>query len=190
MPETPEGPLVLIIDDDDEFRDTIGPAFVRQRLKGRTIPAKDIKSGIRQFSAHDAHSDEPMDLAIVDMHIPPSESSIEIEGRGGLLVLEALRFIRTYKLNHCPVVIFTAYPSYEDCVEAVKNGADGYVPKVTESGSFLNLDLLEAACKKALNRRQEPEHEIPSSNWLTENYAWLCQKYGGKWMVLRPRGSG
>jgi ActR/RegA family two-component response regulator len=181
MPEILEGPLVLIIDDDEEFRDDIGPAFVRQRLKGRVITAKDVKSGINYLNTHDAHGEDPIDLAIVDMHMPRSEDSIDTDERAGILYLG---FTLRYMKSHCATVIFTAYPTYENCVEAVKNGAYDYIPKMTESGEKSNLDLLEAACNKALSPREDPKHEVPSSDWLARNYKWLCDQYGGKCVVL------
>ena len=183
MSETLKKPLVLIIDDDPEFRNDILPAFVKKRLKGRPIEATDIQTGITQFIAHDASSDEPVDLAIVDMHMPWTKDTVRIHEHGGLIVLQALQFIRSYKINHCPIIIFTAHQTYEDCVQAIKHGADDYIPKFTTEGES-NIALLEAACKKALERKAEAKQEVPSSQWLAANYAWLCEQHGGQWVVL------
>jgi len=79
-------------------------------------------------------SEEPFDLAIVDLKMP---------GMDGLELLQAIK--RDYP--QLPVVMITGYSTVESAVEAMKSGAFDYVPKP------FTPDQMSVVVKKALDNR-------------------------------------
>ncbi|MBI5966991.1 MAG: response regulator, partial [Deltaproteobacteria bacterium] len=82
-------------------------------------------------------SEEPFDLAIVDLKMPEMD---------GLELLQAIK--RDY--SHIPVIMITGYSTVESAVEAMKSGAFDYVPKpFTPYQWFGQISLAE--CHRRLN---------------------------------------
>jgi CheY-like chemotaxis protein len=181
MPEKNRSPLVLIVDDDKEFREDIGPEFITKQLGSRVIKAEDVESGLRQLAEHDPHSADPVDLLIIDMHMPLSDDEIKISDEAGIL---CLRYAKRFNLDPPIVIVFTAHPSYDDCVRAAKDGADAYVLKLGEAGKEEPLVVLETVCKQYLAQTIEKQAPVPSADWLGEHYGWLCGAFGGRWVAL------
>ena len=178
--------VVLVIDDDEEFRDDILPTFVERKLGARAVTAASIAGGIKQLSEHTRNTAEPAQLLILDMHMPESEAHVNVLADAGLQIMRHIRALREYKLVDCPIVVFTAYPSYANCVESVKAGADAYVPKYLEKPSDKSaLDLLEEACKTVLKLAAQPGIAMPpSKEWLDRNYQWLLTAFPGYWVAF------
>ncbi len=101
------------------------------------------------------------DLVVIDWHLMDKEN-------GGLEVLSSSK-------PYCPKIkiVFTAHDSYENCVKAIKIGANDYIPK-GKKGSIKKL--IESA-KQLLQARKYEKHE-PESQWLRENMDELIEYKG------------
>ena len=56
--------------------------------------------------------------------------------------------------EQCRVIVFTAYPSYENCVNAVKAGAYAYIPKLEQpDGSGGGMDGCPGLPERAVRGR-------------------------------------
>jgi DNA-binding NtrC family response regulator len=117
---------LLIVDDDDEFRETLA-----RRFAGSEFEVQAAAGGEEALAlAHRRH----FDVAIFDMMMP---------GMSGLQLLE--RFKQDYP--DCEVILLTGQGSIESAVEAMKLGAYDYLQKP------FPLKELEAAVIKAYERR-------------------------------------
>jgi DNA-binding NarL/FixJ family response regulator len=77
------------------------------------------------------------DLIILDMRMPIKSDGLTNPQMGLLLLSASFQlFPRT-----TPVVIYTGYDSYDDCVSCIKLGAHDYIPKVMEG--MPSMDLLK-----------------------------------------------
>jgi DNA-binding NtrC family response regulator len=117
---------LLVVDDDQEFRDTLRTRFARHGFEVRSAASGEEAlelAALRNF-----------DVAIFDMMMP---------GMSGLELL------RQFKLRHgeCEVVLLTGQGSIESAVEAMKLGAYDYLQKP------FPLKDLEAVAIKAYERR-------------------------------------
>jgi CheY-like chemotaxis protein len=187
-------PLILVADDDKEFRERIAPEALERRLGARVLKAKDVLQACMTVAEHAVGSGDPLDLIVLDMHMPLHDNTIRVAEDGGI------RFLRSYRLVQCPVVVFTAYPSYENCVRALGAGAAAYVPKAslkkggtseTEGG----LDALVDTCRALLEAgRVRQSHVPPDDQWLTKNYDWLKAHFASQWVAFvepaRARAAG
>jgi CheY-like chemotaxis protein len=184
MNQVSDQPLVLVADDDDEFREEIIPEALR-RLNARVLNARHVLEACLVVAEHDAHSKEPLDLIVLDMHMPRHGDTAKTAANGGI------QFLRSFNLAMCPVVVYTAYPSYQNCVRAVQAGAVAYLPKMTQDTYDGNqeggVDELVETCRALLKRPERDETRLPpDGEWLEENYDRLCQQYGGQWVAFVP----
>jgi two-component system response regulator RegA len=99
---------LLIVDDDDAFRERLSQAFQKRRYQVRAVPNGAL--------AVQAAEEESPELAIVDLRLP---------GEWGLhIVRELLRVDPGTR-----IVMLTAYGSIATALEAVRLGARGYLQK-------------------------------------------------------------
>ncbi len=112
------GRSLLIVDDDDVFRERLARAFVSRGYEVRTA--------INADSALKAAQQESPELAVVDLRMP---------GASGLTVVEGLAAIDVATR----VVVLTGWGSVPTAVEAMKKGAHFYLQKPA------SLDEIEAA---------------------------------------------
>ena len=181
MTKAIDQPLVLVADDDEEFREDLIPRALR-RLHARTLPAKDVLEACLAAAKHDSHSDDPLNVIVLDMHMPLHENTTKIANDGGI------QFLRSNQLTACPIVVFTAYPNFRDCVRAVQAGAAAYLsksePEAGEEPEGGINDLVET-CRRLLTRPEADQmRSPPNGNWADENYDWLRQKCGGRWVAF------
>jgi CheY-like chemotaxis protein len=100
-----------------------------------------------------------------------------------------IQFLRSFGIAKCPIVVFTAYPSYEDCVRAVNAGATAYLPKQEQevyNGRWEGgIDRLIDKCRTLLDKTRAVETRLPPDGpWLDRNYEWLREKFGGQWVAF------
>jgi DNA-binding NtrC family response regulator len=143
------GARLLLIDDDADFRQAIKITLGKNNY---LVTATDsVANGIEKLKT------EKFDLVITDLKMD--------DGTG----LEILNHVKT--LDHeIAVILFTAYGSIENAVEAMQLGAYSYLTK-----PFKNKELL-VQIEKALENRNIREE----LNVLREEIAW---KYGFDSMV-------
>jgi two-component system OmpR family response regulator len=121
-----EEKLILVVDDDPNFRKTIAEALTKAAF--RTAEAADGKKALEMF--HKIHPD----LVILDIAMP------EMDGD------EVCRTIR--KTHATPVIFLTAMDEEGDRIRGLELGGDDYVVK---SGNFSSRELV--ARVRALLRR-------------------------------------
>lgn len=112
-----DGPqTILVVDDDEVFRERLAQALRGRGLDVRT--AQDFDSAVLSAAA-----DSP-ELAVVDLRMP---------GRSGLELLVAL--LRIDPATR--VVVLTGYGSIATALDAVKLGAVHYLPKPVDADDVL-----------------------------------------------------
>jgi DNA-binding NtrC family response regulator len=117
---------LLVVDDDQEFRDTLRARFARSGFE--------VAAAASGEQALDLAARRNFDVAIFDMMMP---------GMSGLELL------KRFRLDHpeCEVILLTGQGSIETAVEAMKQGAYDYLQKP------FPLKDLEAVAIKACERR-------------------------------------
>jgi CheY-like chemotaxis protein len=181
-------PLILIVDDVPQFRQDLLPAMARM-LRCRSIGTGTVHEAIQEAAKHDPNGDDPVDLVIVDMHMPYDETLKKdnektiIEEDAGTQCLQA---IAQLKLLKCPCVVFTAYQSFGDCVAAVKAGADAYIPKVRRDDEG-GPDALRETCERLLRSPEQGTEVPPTRAWIEKHHEWLTAEFNEKWVAFVPK---
>lgn len=122
---------VLIIDDEEKVRILMGKIITNEGFDVMT--ANDCKSGLRRLSQAD------VDVVLCDVRLP--------DGNG-------VDFSKMIKEKHpyMEVILFTAYGSIYDGVQAIKNGAFDYITKGDDNGKVIPL-LYRAIEKSKYSRK-------------------------------------
>lgn len=115
---------ILIIDDDEVFTQTLVRSFKRRQIES------DVALELRGALAATTKSD--FDAILLDLRL--GEES-------GLSILEALRNAQP----KAKILILTGYSSIATAVDAIKLGADNYLPKPAGAGEILKALQLSAA---------------------------------------------
>ena len=134
--ETRKAPSILLVDDEDHFRNRLQKAFVRRGF---------IAVGAGGFDeAVDALKNNRFDYAVFDLRMP---------GKSGLdLIREAKKMQSDLK-----IVVLTGYGSIATATEAIKQGALYYLPKPADVD-----DILAAFVKDSDEDVAEATDEIPT----------------------------
>ena len=109
-------PSILLVDDDEVLRERLATAIRSRGYDVRT--AASSADAVRE-----AEKDSP-EMAVVDLRMP---------GGNGL---ELLRELRKHD-PHTRVLVLTGYGSIATAVEAVRDGAVGYLPKPADADEIL-----------------------------------------------------
>jgi CheY-like chemotaxis protein/predicted transcriptional regulator len=110
-------PSVLLIDDDETIRKSLSRTLTREAFDVDTAP--DGKQALAKSQL------KHYDLALVDIRLPDME---------GTKLLKLLR----EKTPEIKEIIITGYPSIENAVKAIDEGADGYVMKPLNPSDLLS----------------------------------------------------
>jgi CheY-like chemotaxis protein len=177
MPDRSREPLILVVDDQEEWREDLIPKHLG-RLGARILKASSIQEAMSIAAKHDENSEDSLDLIVLDMRLPQDASSIIAEDGG-------IGFLRNYRLARCPMVVFTAYPTFANCVAAVKSGAEAYIPKIGTAEGEGGMDALVAKVREILFTPKPKVAELPPrSSWLDSNYGWLSTELAGRWVAF------
>ncbi len=131
---------ILIVDDDDVFRRTLGRAL--QRRGYRTVEAADSAEALAQ-----ARGEQP-DHAVLDLRL---------ERESGLQLIEPLLQCRP----GLRIVVLTGYASLATAVRAVKLGAVDYLAKPVDAGAILRaLHGDEAATDEPVSFEPTPLKQL------------------------------
>lgn len=113
----PENQTILIVDDEDYFRNRLVRAFDKRGYQ--TYQASNYDEAVLVIEKY-----QPM-MAVVDLKMP---------GQSGLEVIRA-----GIKINSdMKIVVLTGYGSISTATKAIKLGAFGYLPKPADVGDILN----------------------------------------------------
>lgn len=118
-------PKLLLVDDEPLVRRSMEKSLLRAGFDVET--AADCVAGLALFEATQS-SDEPFDLAVLDLNMPGFEGAAE-SGAG----LELLSRLLERQPN-LPVVVLTAYDEVGKAKQAVQRGARAYFVKGREQG--------------------------------------------------------
>ncbi len=151
---------ILVIDDDESLRDTIGLMLEREGF--RVLQAADGKLGLEKVLAM-----KPA-LVLVDLRLP---------GLSGVEVCKELRAMR----NRTPIVVLSAVGEEMDKVLLLEIGADDYLVK-----PFGTRELL--ARIRAVLRRASPDagQQIAFSDTVVDLERRLVFRRGGDEVKLTP----
>jgi len=136
-------PTVLIVDDEKPTREGLRAA---------------LEDRFEVYVAEDAHAAmdllerEPVDVLLTDFRLP---------------LEDGMKLIRRAKsLSRPPVcILMTAYGSEELAVEAMKQGADDYIPK-----GRMQIDELEMRIQRALRQRHLESENLALQQQLNQRY--------------------
>ena len=112
----PDAPSILIVDDDDTFRERMARAFRDRGFDARTAANSDQAAAL-------AAAESP-ELAVVDLKMP---------GASGLELLRRLKSIDP----STKVVVLTGYGSIATALDAVRVGATHYLQKPADADEIL-----------------------------------------------------
>jgi two-component system response regulator RegA len=116
MPPSDATPLVLVVDDDEAFRNRLCRAFVQREWEADSVSnGEDALQFARERSP---------DLVLVDLRMP---------GMGGLEVVQELRAID----SSMTIIMLTGYGSIPTAISATKLGADYYLGKPADADQIL-----------------------------------------------------
>jgi len=173
--------LVLIIEDDPEFREMIiAPEL--EKLGVRVLKADNLRKGLELASQHDPQSEDPLDLVVLDMQLPLTDKETVKPN-----VEAGVDFLHAYQLVDCPVIVFTAYASYENCVKSVKAGAAAYISKKKLKNGLGHLEGgLDAFLDRCQDLLREPGTPAipPTHEWCVANSEWLGMRFPNKWVAF------
>jgi len=158
---------ILIIEDDEDMRAYLKRVFeIDKEIGFNVTTAETVKEAEKWLK------EKPFDVAIVDLRLAEYED-------GGLKIIKSISSIfRTSNPGILPI-IYTAYPSYETCVEAMRQGAWDYIDKNSED----SINKVLKSIKEGLERRFSSETG-PDSHWLEQHQSELKKNYPDKFVAL------
>ncbi len=135
-------PTILIVDDEDEFRQIIRSVLQK---KYRILEAPNGTVALEM-----ANSNEP-DLIISDVMMP---------GLNGYELCEKVK--SDIQLCHIPVILLTALEEIDSQIQGIEHGADSYISKP------FNLKFLEISVRKLIENREQIKVHFSRSHTLPE----------------------
>ncbi|MBF5041926.1 response regulator [Aggregicoccus sp. 17bor-14] len=143
-PAPPSAPLLMVVDDDERFRERMARAL---RERGYEVMTADGYA-----SAVALAEQQSPEYAVVDLRMP---------GKGGLELVRALRAVDA----NTRIVVLTGYGSIATALEAVRLGAVHYLTKPATAEDVLAALLRGSADAPAADAAPPPdgaEPEVPS----------------------------
>lgn len=129
---------ILIVDDELLIRDLLYDFFAE---KGWIVSVSDSSS-----KALEILKSRRFDIALIDLKMP------EVDG------IALIKSIKAYN-STLPVVIITAFPSFESAVEALKLKVDDYITKP------FNINKLFKTICDILDKSREQKEVIPTEKF-------------------------
>jgi DNA-binding NtrC family response regulator len=158
---------VLLAEDDIGVRQALRREFVEYGFE--------VEEAQNIDEALDVMVSKSVDAVILDMKMPDETA--------GLRLLRAAFHFDVARAN-VPIIVFTGYESYENCVAAVKAGAADYMPK-----GFVGTNTLRELVRRceAILEQQE-EQEGADEQWFERNLPDLLRRFAGRRIaVLSPK---
>ena len=171
---------VLVVDDDTAwhtvFRDCFGQSGARDDCPYRfeVDTASSAAQGVAAIRAKRCKGFK-YDVIVLDIRMEGETSGIVL----GFRVAGELR-------DDVPVlIVFTGYPTYETCVQAVRFGAWDYIVKADQGNRPAAQVVVDSVLDRLreLDLRHELERRI-AAEWLTAHYNELQESYSGEVVAL------
>ena len=182
MQEVDDTPLILCVDDNEELTATLSGLL--EKLPARVDVAADGRTALR-FLLSDLRKDDPYALVVLDMWVPPVAGN-EVDKGFGLRVLKRLQEFYRLLRPETPIIVFTAYPSYDDCVACIQAGAHDYLPKADPDSANNNMRTLFERCKSILYPDRQVED--PINRYLDRHLDTLIAEHAGGFVALIEEG--
>jgi FixJ family two-component response regulator len=112
-------PTVYLVDDDEEFRHSLGMLLRSMAMEVRSYPSADA------FLADPKDLDDPETVLLLDVRMP---------GMSGMALLERLRALHP----SLPIILITGHGDIDMAVRAMKLGAMDFITKPFSSQSLLD----------------------------------------------------
>jgi len=173
---------VLVVDDEQPVADILRDAFVHRGQKEECPYEFEVEIAnsaadcVKKIRAASAKPGPPSyDVVVLDVRMESETSGIE----AALALGKELGWDRPVR------VVFTGYPSYGQCVEAMRHGAWDYIVKEDVEGTPATKIVVDSvvARLRQLDLRDEQERRI-SREWLPAHFAEVEKKYGGQLVAL------
>ena len=130
MPPSEDLPLVLVVDDDEVFRNRLCRALAERKWEAEAAPSCEEAL---QFAR-----ERSPDLVLVDLRMP---------GKSGLDAVQELRAID----SSITIIVLTGYGSIPTAISAMKKGADHYLSKPADADQILAVyETLRSAAADAV----------------------------------------
>jgi len=136
---------ILIVDDEELFRERLAKAFTRRGYSVMT--AQDAEQAMECF-----RSLPPPDLAVIDLKMP---------GKSGIELIREARQIAP----ETRMVVLTGYGSIATAIEAVKLGATGYLPKPADVDDILQAFSKEESVDINLDSESLKAPSLARAEW-------------------------
>jgi CheY-like chemotaxis protein len=168
---------VLIVDDEQDMCDILKEEFTDLNNGRSDIPYTfDVDVSPTADDAIQKVQTRSYDVIVLD---------VRMEGiRSGL---EASFKIYEYFGVEVPIrIIFTGYPNYRDCVQAMRYGAWDYIIKEDVGETLMARVVVDSAVERLreLSLRQHLERKI-ATDWLPQHFHELQEKYAeGRLLAL------
>jgi two-component system response regulator RegA len=144
MSHVDDAPSLLIVDDDEVFRDRLARALEKRGYAVRT--AANYEQAMEA-----AESDSP-ELAIVDLRMP---------GRSGLELVRDLR----HNDDTTRVLVLTGYGSIATAVDAMKLGATHYLAKPADADDIIAAFARDASSPLSSTAGNETAPSLARAEW-------------------------
>jgi len=163
---------VLLAEDDTDVRDALKKEFEQSGFKA--LEADSIGNALARLREH------KIDAIILDMKMP--EDTGTSDEAAGVRVLRAASHFGLARTT-MPILVFTGYESYANCVGAMRAGAYDYIPKGIVGVNTVRE--LVRRCREAIEQCQRPPEPV-DEEWLVRNYDSLSRQFGGKRIAVLP----
>jgi CheY-like chemotaxis protein len=168
-------PRILYVEDRPEFARQVGE-------KLRTIPAEVEVASCGDEMVDRLLSDTRYDLVVLDVKVPRSRGRAEDIDFGVSFLVEHQGYYQLIPPS-IPIIVFTSYPSYPDCVSCVRSGARDYIPRTDPVSHQSNLSVLADRCSQLLKADPIQDTEF---GWLREYQGRLQETIGAPYIAAIP----
>lgn len=174
MPETTTK-RVLIVDDEESMGEIERDGFLQSNERGDCPYHFEIDLAASTAECIERLRADTYDVIILDVRMEQETSGIQ-----------AAFALREQLGGEIPVrIISTGYPSYPQCIEAIRSGVWDYLVKSDASGIGIARRIVDSAvCRlRQIDLREKLEQEI-GATWLPSNFHRLQETYGGQLVAL------
>ncbi len=173
--------IVLIIEDNKKWQIEI--QHLLESFKVKFLVASTIAEGLNIAKEFSKKPSNLIDLVILDMRIPFKKNT-KTDHKGGIKFIK----LQLYNFFHNtpPIIFFTAYPNYDQCIEAIKDGAYYYLPKSSHIPGVNNSERLmkmcgEILCKEKIKAKHKKQ---PDEGWFKRNHMKVRERYSKKYVAF------
>ena len=166
--------IVLIVENEQPMAEILEQAFANRHKQEHHPYTFDVDVALTVKDGFEKIRVKHYDVIVLD---------IRFEGEGENVGLEVALGYAHYE--ETPVrIIYTAYPDYEKCIQAMRHGAWDFIDK--HIGSEHDVVNSALARLRQLDLRRELDLKI-AARWLPNNVRHLQKQFGGQLVALWPR---